>query len=348
MKVARHCNINSSPTAEQWREMREEAEQRVFNRRDPNQVDYELMLKYAPEEMHEEVQHVSTIPALKRTYEQTQLINVYQKQQDVHWWAKQIQTILDTLKPNEIILLQKLSMTKQHGLAHDLALYLLKCIDQDQQLLCHVSVSLPVVVKNWIKDQQQRQLYEQDEAMRAESFLRFCIRVLERIQLNEEIYTFTEGVQLSCKRLLRAEWSIEVIHNNKHSILKYNEDTMHWDTIQGAAIDIDWTYYLQQELSVPGKQYRYYRESECISLDLLNRSMRFKVLNKKRLKNIKCVYNDGILQVTGCREHCEWYYCDLFYDAQAQMREKTLDTFGESVFYNALPAVVRSMIELFI
>lgn len=350
MKVARHCINNSSPTAEQWRKMHEEAENRVFNRRDPDELDYELMMKYAPEEMNEEVQHVNTIPALKRTYEQSQLIKIYQKQQGVCWWEKQIQQIIKTLKPEQVVLLQQRLITEQSNLAHELGLYVLQCIGKDQQLLYHVSNSLRDVMNNWIKDQIQRNLFEQDEAMRAESFLRFCIRTIERIQLNEEIHS-SRSLRLKCKQLLRSEWSFEVIQNNINSILKYNEETMHWDTIHGEMIDIDWTYYLHQELLIQkhSTQYRYYREPELISFEVTRRAMRFKVLEKKRLQNIKCVYNeDGILQVTGCRPDCEWYYCDLFYNEHAQMKEKTLDTFGESQFYNNLPVAVRKMIELFI
>lgn len=225
--------------------------------------------------------------------------------------------------------------------------------------------SIGEMLELWMREQWARNRVQQDLERQSDSFLRFCFRVLERGNLNSQIRLLhNQMATIQRRSRLRSQWECTLHDYLQSTVIRYNQETLHWDTISGTPLEIDWTYYLQQELyaRLPIKTkwtpvwLSYYNNqlNNNNNLPFIETLCHRTTLNIQLIQQIHCTYTTGTLQVT-CTPPTEtpnclysWFYKPLFNTKQQRQREQTLDVFGESQFYDNLPEALQCKIESFI
>jgi hypothetical protein len=177
---------------------------------------------------------------------------------------------------------------------------------------------------HFIKKLQNKYIIADDEAHSPNCFLRFCIRVLERLRSKECIRLMKPTKnQLFLKSIvyLRPEWRFTCeLHNNNDDDVKsscttiefrYDQTNLKWISFAEDEtemnLEIDWWFYLNEEFFL-------YRRGDL-------RKLRRYQTNSYVIEPTKQLPTGGLVGHLNYR----WLYRDLYYPKKAQQVEETFD-----------------------
>lgn len=258
---------------------------------------------------------------------------------DVKWLEQQVILSFNNNSKINLELLNQYAEThplQQHSQEDELRLeqyfayHLMRCESY--------SLSIEQMLLLWATEQYERNEWERESIKSADAFLRFSIRVLESIKINTQIRTInsTNNVFLKHRQQLRLQWQFQIIHhNNKQSVLQYDENIMQWRTMRGEHVEIDWFYYLQMELK--DKQQCTFKYFHYLPLQ----NLPFQAPMIRLIKADQMQYIQPLLKI-------QYVFPESLHDAVQQEREELLDVFGESEFYIQLPDDLRILIESYL
>jgi hypothetical protein len=268
-------------------------------------------------------------------------LNWYEFRDDPAWLEKQILNIFDygdkmDTKLNLHLLNQyaethPLEHTNELTLEEYFARHLMRCATEP------TSMSIEQILHLFAAEQKDRNEWERVSDDSSKSILRFCIRILESIKINREIRTTAahDILHLKSRQQLRLNWQFTIYHaSNKNdlSLLQYDETNMCWITIAGQQVEIDWMFYLQQELKQKQKTFKYY-----FNFPLQNRPFQHPLISEM---------NPNRAQFK--RLQIQNMFPEVLYDDIQQQKEELLDIFGASKLYNNLPSDLQILLESFL
>jgi hypothetical protein len=192
---------------------------------------------------------------------------------------------------------------------------------------------------NFLKKLQNKYIIKEDEERSSNSFLRFCIRTLERIKLKTKlklVSASTHTLILHSIVKLRSEWKFTCNLISPHREIEklefeYYQKNLIWFSAESELeIEIDWMHYLQEDL--------------WLRLPESSRNFRRYEKNSYVMTTTQNLPASGLIGTLNYR----WLYRDLYYPPEAQQIEEAFDLLWDKhQFFQNLPSQLMNHIGSF-